>query len=243
MADRLYMTGARGGAGCTTCAVNLGIALSDDGERTLIVDGDAACANVLELCGLQNLSVYTLADAEKGACRIKQVILQHPKHGNLFILPTLDCNNQEFIRSAVEESANLFDRVICDNTAIGACRRAIVVTEPYPFRLSGARLATSALTDGGFKDVGIIVNKVNGGLVYDGAILTPQEIASFARVPLIGVIPEDLTLPLGKIRNDTKKAFALTAKVIEGKSDKVHKVMKSYAGPAGYFKRRMRAKI
>ncbi|MDE7380059.1 MAG: hypothetical protein K2N14_03300, partial [Clostridia bacterium] len=88
-----------------------------------------------------------------------------------------------------------------------------------------------------------ILNKVNGGLVFDGAILTPQELASVIHLPLWGVIPEDLTLPVGKIKASTKKAFALAAEVILGKSKKVYGVVKPYVGVGGMIKRKMRAKV
>ncbi|MDE6373864.1 MAG: AAA family ATPase, partial [Clostridia bacterium] len=172
MSEIVFMTGATGGAGVTTCAVNLAAALSEDGERTLIIDGDCECANGLEACGLQGLSVYTLADAEEGACRVKQAILQHPASPNLYVLPTLGCANAAFTETAIGECAPLFDYIICDNTGANACNRALLVCDPYSASLTRARKRGGELKDGGFKQTGIIVNKVNGGLVFDGAILT-----------------------------------------------------------------------
>lgn len=243
MADTIYMTGARGGAGVTTCAVNLGLALGAEGERTLIIDGDSECGGGLEACGLQNLSVYTLADVEEGACRVKQAILQHPASPNLYVLPSLDCKDPKCAERAVAECEPLFDRIICDGTAMAACKRALLVTEPYRRAITAAGKRGAKLKDYGFKETGLIVNKVNGGLVFDGEILTPQEISSLVRLPLAGVIPEDLTLPLGKIRSDTKKAFAMTAATVMGKSKKIYGVTKSYTGVSGMIKRKMRSRV
>ncbi len=240
MPDVIFITGARGGSGATTCAVKLGEALAAQGERTLVIDGDFECASALEITGLQGLSVYTLADAEAGACRIKQAILQHPRIPNLYVLPTLGCKDETWSERAVTECGGLFDAVICDGVAARACKKAVLVCEPYRFSAGAARKKAAHIKDCGFKEAGLIVNKVNGGLVFDGAILTPQESASLIGLPLWGVVPEDLTLPLGHIKNGTKKAFCMTAKTLSGDGGKVYGVIKPYLGVKGLIKRRLR---
>lgn len=243
MAEVIHIAGAKGGVGATTCALGLGAALSAAGERTLVIDCDVQCASGLESCGLQGLSVYTLADAEEGACRVKQAVLQHPSFPNLYVLPSLDLKNMSFIDRAIEECEPLFDYVLCDGAGKGACRRAILVCDPYPCSVTAARKRGALLKDEGFKDVQLIVNKVNGGMVFDGTVLTPQELSSVVRVPLCGVIPEDLCLPAGKTLPRTQKAFAATAEFISGKSKKIFGVVKPYSGLKGIIKRKLRERI
>lgn len=112
MPNVIYIASARGGAGATTCAYYLGCALSQNGERTLIADGDTDCADGLTVSGMNGLNVYTLADAEKGACRVKQAILQHGRQLNLFIVPTLGCTDGEFVSQSVKSSAAVRLRVV-----------------------------------------------------------------------------------------------------------------------------------
>ncbi len=243
MAEVIYVASARGGSGATTCAVYLALALAALGERTLVLDGDGECASGLEICGLQGLNVYTLADAEEGACRVRQAVLQHPASPNAYVLPTLGLKNPDYCMTAVNECAKLFDVVLCDGVAAGACRRAIVVSAPYPSSVASAKLRGARLKDGGAENVGLIVNNVNGGLVYGGAVLSPQEFASVVRLPLLGVIPEDLTLPLNKIRPSTERAFQMTAEALLGRSTKVYGTVKPYLGVTGYFKRKLRAHV
>lgn len=243
MAEVIYIAGARGGAGATTCAVRLALALASLGERTLVLDGDSECASGLEICGLQGLNVYTLADAEEGACRVKQAVLQHPDCPNMYLLPTLGLKNAGFCESAVSECTKIFDVIICDGVAIGACRRAVVVSAPYSSSIAAAKLRGAKLKDGGLENVSLIVNKVNGGLVFEGAVLSPQEFASVVRLPLLGVIPEDLTLPVGKIRPSTARAFDMTAAAVLGRSKKTYATVKPYVGVTGYFKRKLRAHV
>lgn len=243
MTDVFYVSGSKGGTGATTCAVMLGAALAKEGERTLIIDGDDECASVLSLCGLQGLSVYTLADAESGACRVKQAILQHPHVPDLYVLPTLGCKEKTTAENAVKECEGLFDCILCDKTARVACNSAILVCEPYSASVTAARKKTTALKDGGFKNVSLIVNKINGGLVFGGAVPTPQEIASLAGARLVGAIPEDLSLPLGKIKPSTQRAFTMTALKLKERDDKIYGVIKPYAGIKGLIKRKMREMV
>ncbi len=207
------------------------------------MDGDRTCAAGLEISGLTGLNVYTLADVEEGACRVKQAVLGHPESPNAYVLPSLGCKSTGVMENAVEECGALFDYVICDGGAQGACKRAILVSDPYSSSIPSAQKRGGELKDAGFKEVGLIVNKVNGGLVFDGSILTPQEFATIVRLPLWGVIPEDLTLPLKKMRGGTKKAFACTAAFIAGKSQKIYGVVRPYIGIGGMIKRKMRAKV
>lgn len=239
MSDVIYIAGAKGGSGATTCAVRTGLALALRGERTLIVDGDAVCGSGLTVAGVAELCSYTLGDARKGACRVKQALINHPLSPNLYILPSLGCTDKAFAEEAVRGCCGQFDRVLCDGAAMGACGRAVVVTEPYVSSLTCAKRTAAYLKDAGFVSVGLIVNKVNGGLAYDGAIPVPQEIAALVRCELAGVIPEDLQLPSGKIRSSTRKAFAYTAGRLLGEN-KIYDVIKAYSGVKGIIRRKMR---
>lgn len=239
MSDLVYMTSAKGGSGATTCSFMTGLALAMRGERTLIVDGDFECGNGMTVAGVSELCSYTLEDAQRGACRVKQALINHPLCANLYILPTLGCKDMQFIADAVKSSETQFDRVLCDGVAIGACNRAVMVSEPYASSVECAKRTAAYLKDTGFKSVGLIVNKVNGGLVFDGAILTPYELAELTRCILTGVIPEDLRIASGRAKKTTRKAFAYTAEKLLG-GDKIFDVIKAYSGVKGAIKRKIR---
>lgn len=243
MSEKILITSLKGGTGATACAVGLSLALAASGERTLLFDGDDMCASALFSAGVAGLQVYTLAEAKSGACRVKQAVLQHPRSPNFYLLPSLGCNDEKFAEYALGELEDLFDYVVCDKIAGGACSRAIVVTDPYSISIKCADVALSRLKDQGITRTGIIVNKVNGGLVFDGEIMTPQEISTLLRAPLIAVIPEDLTLPLGKMKQGTVHAFRMAADSVTGKSDKSYGVIKRYLGLGGLIKRKMRNRI
>ncbi|WP_372695648.1 P-loop NTPase, partial [Immundisolibacter sp.] len=49
----IAITGGKGGVGKTNVAVNLGVALAQRGQRTMLLDADLGLANVDVLLGLQ----------------------------------------------------------------------------------------------------------------------------------------------------------------------------------------------
>lgn len=240
MAKKILFTSFKGGAGVSTFCFGLALALAKRGERTLIVDGDDKCGSLLTICGCDDMQVYTLADFEKGACRAKQALIQHKNERNLYVMPSLGCKDRIVAERAVADVEKLFDFVLCDDIAESRCTEAAVVCEPYAPSIKCADYSLNLLRDKKVSDIGLVVNKLNGGLVFDGEALPPQEIASLLHVKLRAAIPEDLGLPVGKIKKQTIEAFAAAAENFSGKSAVISNLIKPYYGVNGYFKRKMR---
>lgn len=243
MATKIYMTNLKGGTGVTTCCIGLGLSLANAGERTLILDGDRYAANALCMCGCGNMQIYTLADYEKGACRAKQTLIPHRYNPNLSLSSTLGLTDEKFAEAAVDELDGLFDYILLDNIAKKKCNSAIIVTEPHLPSVKSADACKALLSDGGIKNISLIVNKLNGGQIINGEVMTAQEIASILRLPLKAVIPEDLSLPLGKWKKSTLKAFKAAAETVSGRKEVVCNVLKPYFGINGYIKRKVRERL
>lgn len=243
MAKKIYMTSFKGGTGVTVCCVGLGRALARAGERTLIVDGDVRSGSAEIVGGCREMQVYTLADYEKGACRAKQTVLSHPSDSNLCFMPSTGLNDTDFTAKAVSDVEGLFDYILLDKAAPEICDGALIVTEPYVPSVKSADCCRSVLSDGGISDLGLIVNKINGGQVLDGDVMTAHEIAALLHLPLKAAIPEDLSLSAGRWRQHTVKAFDDAAKNITGKKDVVSNILKGYGGLNGFIKRKLRERI
>ena len=243
MAKKIYMTSLKGGTGVTTCCVGLGLALAEAGERTLILDGDTAGACALQIGGCANMQTYTLADFASGACRAKQTLVPHRTAVNLCFSSALNLSDPSAAKRAIDELDGLFDYILLDKIAQDKCDFAVIVTEPFVPSIKCADACRAKLTDGGIKEVVLFVNKLNGGQILNGEVMTAQEISSVLRLPLKAVIPEDLGIPLGKFRKSTTKAFKLAAENLCGKSVNVCNVLRPYFGFNGFVKRKVRAKL
>lgn len=243
MATKIFITSFKGGTGATTFCAGLGFALAEQGERTLIVDGDVKSGCGLIAGGLMNRQVYTLADYERGACRAKQTLIFHPDNANLCYSSAMGLKDLSAPNRAVADLDGLFDFILLDKAARESAEKALIVTEPYLPSVKSADCCRSALADSGFKDIGLVVNKLCGGQILNGQVMTAQEIATVLHLPLAAVIPEDLSLAAGNCRKSTLKAFKIAAAAISGKKQAVCNVISRYVGVSGYFKRKMREKI
>lgn len=243
MAEKIYMTNLKGGTGVTTCCVGLGLALAAAGERTLILDGDNAGACALQISGLANMQTYTLADFARGACRAKQTLISHSSAKNLSFSSSLGLEDFSAADRAADELDGLFDYIISDKIELKKCDRAIIVTEPFLPSVKCADVCKAKLADSGIKNIGLFVNRLNGGLILNGEIMTAQEIATVLRLPLTAVIPEDLSIPLGKWKKSTVQAFKTAAESVLGKSDEICNVLRPYFGVNGYIRRKARERL
>ncbi len=243
MAKIIYFGSLKGGTGVTTVCVGLGLALAALGEKTLIVDGDRVSASAMTVAGMGNMQVYTLADYERAACRAKQAAVAHPKEHNLYLMPSLGLRELAAAANAVREVEGLFDFVLLDKTLPELCGEAAIVTEPYLPSVKSADGCKSALADGGIKDITLVVNKLNGGQVLAGEVLSAEKIAELLRLKLLATVPEDPTLAVGRWRKRTVCAFAEAANALCGKRGNGYNVLQGYGGLNGYIKRKMRDRI
>lgn len=242
MAEKILFTSLKGGSGVTACCIGIGRALAAAGGRTLVVDGDTLCGGALFAAGISEMQVYSLADYEKGACRAKQTVICHPKEQNLCFMSSLNLADKEIFARAVNEVDGLFDFIVLDRVNIKP-DRAVIITEPYAPSLKCADVCRSLLSDGGIKDIGLIVCKLSGAQVLSGEVMTAKQISNLLRLELKGVIPEDLTLSAGGCREQTARAYSLAAEFIAGGRQSLPDVTRPYGGVNGYFKRKLRSRI
>jgi septum site-determining protein MinD len=239
MAIKIFVTSHKGGTGVSSCCFGLACALSSLGFKTLVADGSSFGTGTFLFFDGEFNPVYTLDDYAKGACRAKQILVNLPMTKNACLLSMAGCFDGSVMDRALKELEGLFDYVLCDETSIKLCERALVITEPYVPSLKSADKCISFLRDGGMSNVSVILNKFNGGLVYEGQILPPTEISYLLHCPIVAVIPEDLSMPLGHFKKITSKAFLQAAENLVG-----NKPLRLSAywpvGVSGFLKRKLR---
>jgi len=79
----IAVSGAKGGVGATTVALNLAIALADQQQRVLLADVDFCRADVALYCGLH--ARQTTSDVLSGRCEVHETLINGP--GGIRIAP------------------------------------------------------------------------------------------------------------------------------------------------------------
>jgi flagellar biosynthesis protein FlhG len=171
------ITSGKGGVGKTCLAVNLGFALSQQGKRVLLVDGDLGLANVDVLLGLEvRATVRDILDQD--ADPLKTVIAVHPC---LSVLPAssgvpemanLGPDDQAALSEVLKTVAAPFDHVLVDTGAgLGQAvlwfntlaDYSLVVVTPDPTALTDAYALIKVLAQHyQYHHFQVIINSVQG---------------------------------------------------------------------------------
>ena len=148
----IAISGGKGGVGKSTLALNLGVALSAQGRRVLLIDGDLSLANLDVLLGLT--PDYNIEHLIRDETSLRQVLVEGPR--GLQLLPAasgvpdlagLEGGIRDRLLSTLSSSVHDVDQMIVDTGAgLGrttlalqlAASRVVLVTTPEPTSLVDA---------------------------------------------------------------------------------------------------------
>lgn len=148
----ITVTSGKGGVGKTNITINLAIALSEQGQRVIILDADFGLANIDVLFGI--VPQYTLLDVIKGKKNILEVLTDGPRNtkfisGGSGVEDLVKLDRQQIARF-VENMAmldKLADIIIVDTGAglsenvmsfVIAADEVLLVTTPEPTSITDA---------------------------------------------------------------------------------------------------------
>ncbi len=173
----IAITGGKGGVGKTTVALNLAIALSEQGQKVLLLDGDTDLANVSIMVGAY--PQRTLADVVAGRCAMQDIMMT--TYGGLDLIPgasgvqdCMDLSEQGglAVLQALHKLENRYDTVIIDTASglqavglhmIAAAELACLVITPDPASLTDAFSLMKVLKRRGYRRTpAVIVNMAQG---------------------------------------------------------------------------------
>lgn len=246
MGQVIAVVSGKGGTGKTSFTANVGMALAQMGRTTLCLDCDVGLRNLDIALVMTDRAVMDFTDVMYGRCTLQEAAVQHPKYKNLFLLtaPTRmgaqDVDRDAF-RQLFPEIRNRFDYCIVDapaglgsgfQLALAGADRAVVVTTTEASSLRDAQRTVMELNWLGRGQVHLVVNRCKQKLLKS-LHQTIDDAIDSAGLPLLGVIPEDETMPLyagrGEALLDTNnnyaaRAFRNIAKRMDGRKAALMKI-------------------
>jgi len=205
----ICVTSGKGGVGKTNVAVNLGVSLSKQGKKVLLLDADLGLANIDVLLGLK--PQYTLHDVLSGERSIQEIIIDGPD--NLSIVPAssgieimgnLSHVQQATLIQAVSDLDLEIDYLIVDTAAgiakdvmafASASQDVLVVMADEPASLADAYALIKVMSKShGVSRFNVLCNMVSneiaGRALFDRLVSTTDR---FLQVSLthLGSIPTD----------------------------------------------------
>ena len=190
----------KGGVGKTSVTANIGAALAQEfNKNVVIVDANFSAPNIGLHFGLTQPSV-TLHDVLSNKVDIGDAIHEYTK--NLHLVPGSLLNdkvNPYNLREKVKKLKSYYDIVLLDSSpnlndelraVMLAADKLIVVTNPDFPTLSTTMHAVKVARQKKTPIIGIILNKVRNKSFE----LSVEEIEESCGVPVIGVLPENITM-------------------------------------------------
>lgn len=206
----ITVVSGKGGTGKTSFTANVGMALAQLGHPTLCLDCDVGLRNLDIALAMTDRAVMDFTDVMYGRCSLQEAAVPHPGQKNLFLLtaPTrigaTDIGREEF-RKLFPEIRERFDYCLVDapaglgsgfQLALAGADRVVVVTTTDSSSLRDAQRTVMELGSLGREQVvHLVVNRCKRKLLKS-LHQTIDDAIDCAGLPLLGVIPEDETMPL-----------------------------------------------
>lgn len=195
----------KGGVGKTTFITNLAATLAERGLKIIMVDMNMGLRNLDIYMGLENRTVFDVADVLTGVCSLKKALVKDKRFQELYLLSGV-YNKEKFV-SADEDVEKFykklkqeFDYVLVDgpsgiNKDIETITRgmdiAVIIATPEYVALRDADMIDRILYDSGVENRVYLVNKMSRSLLKTGMLPTFEEMNTIMKVPLLGIIQYD----------------------------------------------------
>ncbi len=250
MARKIVVTSGKGGVGKTTIAAYLAAYLARRGQRVVLCDADLGLNNIDVATGVERWVTYDIVDVIEGRCRATQALVQHPDFPNLYVLTSSHSAPERYVspqafKLVLDMLAPKFDYIFIDcpagiddgfHRAVASATEGIVVTTPQVSAIRDADKVLTLLKSYEFSNIWLVVNRVRGDWQMKGESMSPEEIATLLKTPLLGVVPEEQAVALGELSN-VHPAVKTLGNNLLGEKWKVYDVTQKYGGFFGRLKR------
>ncbi len=206
----IVITSGKGGVGKTTSAINLGAAMNYFGKDVLIIDGNLSTPNIGIHLNSPEVPI-NLNHVLRGKAEAKEAVYEH--ESGLKVMPSslsikeLKKIKPEKILEFKKDFQELSEYVIVDSSAglgdeslatINLADELIIITNAEMPAITDA-LKTIKLAQQMKKTVmGVIVTRVR----KDDIEMNPETVKDMLESPILGMIPEDITIKRALNRKD-----------------------------------------
>lgn len=199
----IVITSGKGGVGKTTTTANLGTALAQRGARVALIDADIGLRNLDIVLGLENRVHYHLLDVLEESATLDDALIPDKHSEGLFLLAAAQAREKDEVdtdkmRALVASLRERFDYVIIDSpagiekgfkNAVAGAHEAIVVCTPEVSAVRDVDRIVGLL--GNRFRPQLVINRVRPQMVKKGAMMSVEDVESFLRLPLLGVIADE----------------------------------------------------
>lgn len=209
MGQTIAVVSGKGGTGKTSFTANIGMALACLGRRTLCLDCDVGLRNLDIALVMTDRAVMDFTDVIEGRCSLEEAAVSHPQQKNLFLLTApakfgVEDIDKRGFQKLFRKITRQFDYCLVDapaglgagfQLAISGAGRAVVVTTTDASSLRDAQRTVMELESFPRDRLHLVVNRCRKKLLRS-LHQTIDDAIDTAGAPLLGVIPEDETMPL-----------------------------------------------
>lgn len=198
-ARTIAVMSGKGGVGKTTTALNLGAALADQGQETVILDMDLDTANLPLELGYLSAGSTTIQDILQSDLDESMLSVVNRVRERLGIIPSaIEQQQVDWTADELKAMTEELDKWVLIDTPPGigehqlrimrAVDAVIVVMTPSESAFIDGMKIVSLAEQAGTEVLGVVINRA-GESRYD---LEPKDIReSLAEIEVIGTIPED----------------------------------------------------
>jgi len=198
----IVIASGKGGVGKTTTAINLGAAINYFGEEVLIIDGNLSTPNI----GIHLNSPEVPIDLNKvlhGKADAEEAVYEH--QSGFKVMPASLSMNElkkmqpEKFKDFKKDFKKLSNYVIIDCAAglgheascvMDSADEIIIVSNPEIAAITDALKAVKLAQEKKKKVLGVIMTRVRKNNIE----MTPDEVKEMLEVPILGMVPEDLSV-------------------------------------------------
>lgn len=191
----ISVVSGKGGVGKTTVTANLGVALEQQGNDVLVIDGNFSGANMSQHFGLGFQDV-SLNDVLDGDAYITQAVAKHPTGISVLPASVLEFNaDAESLKHTIVDFLGDKDFVLIDagagtgeevQSAIEAADETLLVAEPELPALTNCLGAKKLAEQMDREVIGLVLNSVRG----EKAEVEDEDIYDLMDVDIVGRIPD-----------------------------------------------------